>query len=124
MLTDTLYLPDHPDLTRANLAILIAMDQLLEMGQERGHTEPRGDHEDTPILAHRGADPMRSTEQKPAGAECRAPFACLSVVQKLPSKSPARFYEQIQLISLLGRPRGHHKRMALQEGPEAHRRDP
>ena len=80
MLTDTPYLPDHTDPTRANFSSLITMDQLLEIGQERGHPKPGGDQENALIFAHRGTDSVRSTEQHPARAECYTPFTGLSVI--------------------------------------------
>ena len=101
MLTDTLYLPDHTDPTRAYLSSLIAMDQLLEIWQERGYPKPSGDQENALIFAHWGTDSIRSTEQHPARAERLAPFAGLSVIQEFPSQSAARFHEEVQLILLL-----------------------
>lgn len=99
-LTDSLHLPRHTDPTRAHLSSLITMDQLLEIWQERGHPKPGSDQKNALVFAHWSTDSMRSTEQHPARAEYPATFAGLSVVQEFPSQSPARFYEEIQLILL------------------------
>ena len=101
VLTDVLYLPDQTYLTRANLSSLITTDQLLEIRQERGHPKPGGDHENALVFANWGTDSVRSAEQHPARAERYATLAGLSVVQKLPSQSSARFHEEVQLILLL-----------------------
>ena len=124
MLTDMPYLPDHTDPTRANFSSLITMDQLLEIGQERSHPKPSADQENALVFPHWGTDSMRSTEQHPAGAECAAPFAGLSVIQELPGQSSARFHKQFQLVLLLVRPGRHHERMTLQKGREAYGRNP
>ena len=124
MLTDTLHLPDHMDLTRANLSSLISMDQLFEVRQERGHPEAGGDHKNALKLAHWSTDSVRSTEHHPTRAEGRAILAGLNVIEEVPGQSPARFHEQVQSTLSLVRPRGHHERMALQEGPEVYGRNP
>lgn len=95
VLTDALYLPNQTYLTRANLSSLIPTDQLLEIRQERGHPKPGGDHKNTLVFANWGTDSMRSTEQHPARAKRHTTLADLSVVQKLPSQSPAKFHEEI-----------------------------
>lgn len=124
MLTDTLDLPDDADLTGANFSSLVAVDQLCEVRQERGHPKPGDDHENALVLAHRGTDSMRPTEEDPAGAKLGPPFDGLCMVKKFSSEPPSRFHEQFQLTLLFVRPRGHDKRVTLQERPETDGRNP
>lgn len=95
MLTETLNLPNHSNLTRARLPSMIAMDQFLEVRKEGGHAVSGSDHEYARILAYWSTGPVRSTEHNPARPERCVILTVLSLVEKVPSQSAARLHEQV-----------------------------
>ena len=84
----------------------------------RSDSEVARNHDKGFALANRCADPMWTAEQN------QSRIRSAGMTEQLPCQAAARFDEKIQTLLLPVRPRSHHKRMVLQEGPEADRRDP
>ncbi len=79
--------------------------------------ETAGDHKNGFILAYRCTELMEIIKQN------QSRVRSARMAEQLPCQAVARFDEKIETFLLSVRPRSHHERIALQEEPEADRRD-
>jgi hypothetical protein len=99
---------------------LIAVNELLEIWQMCCDSEATSYHKDVLTVVHGNALPVRSTEQHPGVHG----MPTLGMVQEISGQASPRLDEEIQMILRFLCPRDDHKRVTLQEGPEADGRHP